>query len=64
MENFIDDNEAYVRLQPRCRCGCVRHCGFSCMTDSCDCLECACPMCKDDYDLLMVNCAPKNHKEN
>jgi hypothetical protein len=46
MENFIDDNEAYHRLRPHCRCGCVAHCGLSCMTDGCDCFECACAQCQ------------------
>ena len=47
MENFIDDNEAYARLKPTCGCGCVKHCGLSCMTDGCDCYECACSMCRE-----------------
>ena len=45
MENFIDDNEVYQRLRTRCRCGCTKHCGHSCMTDDCDCFECQCPVC-------------------
>lgn len=47
MENFIDDNEAYQRLKPRCTCGCTAHCGHSCMTDDCDCFECQCFGCKE-----------------
>jgi hypothetical protein len=46
MENFIDDNAAYFRLRPSCRCGCTAHCGLSCCTDDCDCFECACPNCE------------------
>jgi len=47
MENFIDDNAAYRRCKLTCTCGCAKHCGLSCMTDGCDCFECACAMCKD-----------------
>jgi hypothetical protein len=47
MENFVDDNEAYFRLKPKCPCGCYAHCGHSCMTDDCDCTECGCPTCTD-----------------
>ena len=50
MENFIDDNMAYARLKPACICGCVKHCGLSCMTDDCDCFECACPMCREPQE--------------
>lgn len=45
MENFVDDNEAYFRLKPKCSCGCYAHCSHSCMTDDCDCTECGCPSC-------------------
>jgi hypothetical protein len=47
MENFIDDIEVYQKLKPRCQCGCTAHCGYSCWTDGCDCVECACPACND-----------------
>lgn len=47
MENFVDDNEAYQRLKPKCPCDCYAHCGHSCMTDDCDCFECGCPSCQD-----------------
>lgn len=49
MENFIDDIEAYQRLRPSCPCGCGSHCGHSCMTDDCDCTECGCPSCMDEF---------------
>ena len=45
--NFIDNNETYFRLLSKCRCGCTKHCGHSCMTDDCDCFECTCPNCKE-----------------
>jgi hypothetical protein len=51
MENYIDDPEAYQRLKTLCRCGCYAHCGHSCMTDDCDCNECACPVCREQYPL-------------
>lgn len=47
MENYIDDNEAYQRLKPKCSCRCYAHCGYSCMTDDCDCTECKCSQCID-----------------
>lgn len=48
MENIIDDNDAYFRLRSmqKCSCVCTKHCGFSCMTDGCDCFECECVACK------------------
>jgi len=48
MDNFIDDNDVYYRLKAaaKCSCGCTKHCGFSCMTDGCDCYECQCINCK------------------
>jgi hypothetical protein len=45
MENFVDDNEAYFRLKPKCDCGDVAHCGHSCIEEDCDCTECRCPSC-------------------
>lgn len=47
MENFVDDNDAYFRLKPKCPCGCYAHCNHSCMTDDCECTECGCPTCTD-----------------
>ena len=57
MENFIDDNEAYQRLLPKCSCSCTAHCGNSCMTDDCDCFECACPQCKEQE---LIQIGPKD----
>jgi len=53
MENFIDDNTAYMRLRPPCTCRCFAHCGISCMTDDCDCTECQCDSCKEK-DLVFI----------
>jgi len=49
MENFVDDNDAYFRLKPKCSCGCYAHCNHSCMTDDCDCTECSCSSCLDKF---------------
>jgi hypothetical protein len=54
MENIIDDNEAYFRLKPKCSCGCMAHCGHSCMTDDCDCFECACPRCAQEEERIEI----------
>lgn len=32
-----DNDTSYQRLKPKCTCWCTAHCGFSCMTDGCDC---------------------------
>jgi hypothetical protein len=42
-----DNDTSYQRLQPKCPCWCTQHCGFSCMTDGCDCNECSCFECVD-----------------
>ena len=34
-------------LKPKCTCWCTAHCGFSCMTDGCDCPDCECADCVD-----------------
>jgi hypothetical protein len=40
---------SYKRLKSNCNCGCYAHCGFSCMTDDCDCNECNCQECKEKF---------------
>jgi hypothetical protein len=52
MDNIIDDNDAYYRLKSaiKCTCSCTKHCGFSCMTDGCDCYECQCVTCNKTED--------------
>ncbi len=50
MENYIDDNEAYQRLKPKCKCWHPKHCGHSCMESGCDCTECACPICESEAE--------------
>lgn len=47
-ENIMDqDDTTYQRLKPKCVCWCTAHCGFSCMTDGCDCPDCECADCVD-----------------
>jgi hypothetical protein len=47
MESYMDDYESYKRYNRNCTCGCYKHCGFSCMTDDCECTDCECPDCVD-----------------
>ena len=42
-----NDNKTYQKLKPKCSCWCTAHCGFSCMTNGCDCTECECTDCLD-----------------
>jgi hypothetical protein len=42
-----DNDTTYQRLKPKCTCWCTAHCGFSCMTDGCDCPDCECLDCVD-----------------
>jgi hypothetical protein len=51
MEPIFDDNTAYIKFE-KCSCGCYKHCGFSCLTDDCDCNECLCTNCKDNGENL------------
>lgn len=49
-EPYMDDYGDYKRYKEvggNCTCGCFRHCGFSCMTDDCDCTDCECYECVD-----------------
>lgn len=50
MESYMDDYETYKRYRQNCKCGCFKHCGFSCQTDDCDCFECNCPECLEEQD--------------
>lgn len=47
MEKYMDDYESYKRYKRNCTCACYKHCGFSCMTDDCECTDCECPDCMD-----------------
>ena len=48
MEDYMDDYESYKRFKKMCTCWCNPHCGFSCMTDGCECTECSCPECAEE----------------
>ncbi len=52
MNDHNDQNDRYQPLKPSCHCGCYQHCGWSCMTDDCDCTECTCVDCEDKINIV------------
>jgi hypothetical protein len=52
MEDYMDDFESYKKFKLLCRCRCDKHCGFSCMTDDCDCTECNCLTCQEQSNII------------
>jgi hypothetical protein len=45
----MEQQDTYQRLETHCGCRCNKHCGYSCMTDGCDCTECNCLDCRSKY---------------
>ena len=46
-----EDNSSYKPYKNLgCTCRCGKHCGHSCMTDDCDCVECQCFDCRENAE--------------